>query len=51
MLAHTLRGIELVDDPSKVYEVYGTSITWEGLGLIDYSIAPHYRSNHPESEK
>jgi dipeptidase E len=23
---------------------------WDGLGLIDYSFAPHYRSNHPESE-
>ena len=24
--------------------------TWEGLGLLEYSIAPHYRSDHPESE-
>lgn len=23
---------------------------WGGLGVLDYAVAPHYRSNHPESE-
>ena len=23
---------------------------WEGLNLIDYSIVPHYQSDHPETE-
>lgn len=47
--APTLRGIELVDDPQTVPESYDSEIIWEGLGLIDYSIAPHYRSGHYES--
>jgi dipeptidase E len=45
----TMRGMELVDDPSAVREIYGTDIIWDGLGLVPYSIAPHYKSDHPES--
>ena len=48
--APTLRGIELVDDPKVVPATYESEIIWEGLGLINFSIAPHYRSNHPEAE-
>lgn len=50
ILAPTLRGIDIMDDLSaKPYgNQYGT--IWEGLGLIDYSIVPHYKSDHPESE-
>lgn len=48
----TLVGIDLVDDPNVVPEGYeGTNVVWEGLGLVDYSIAPHYRSRHPESDR
>lgn len=49
VLAPTLRGIELVDDPSV--KPYGddTETIFEGLNIIDYSIVPHYQSNHPES--
>lgn len=46
----TLRGIELVDDPNSVPEDYPQNVVWEGLGFVDFSIAPHYRSDHPESE-
>lgn len=51
VLAPTLRGIELVDDPTV--KPYGddTETIFEGLNIIDYSIVPHYQSNHPESEK
>ena len=45
----TLRGLEIVDDPIEVPTGYDKEIIWEGLGFVDYSIAPHYRSNHPES--
>ena len=41
----TLRGLEMVDDASAVNEPI-----WEGLGLVNCSIAPHYRSDHPESK-
>lgn len=45
-----LHGIELVDDPIPVPEGYNKQTPWKGLSLIDFRIAPHYRSNHPESE-
>jgi len=47
--APSLRGIELVDDPSTVPECYSVQVIWDGLRLIDYHIAPHYQSAHSES--
>lgn len=47
--APTLRGIELIDDPDEVPAGYEAEVVWDGLGLIDYSIVPHFRSPHPES--
>lgn len=48
VLAPTLRGLDIVDDPTdKPYGDYET--IWDGLNLIPYSIAPHYKSDHPES--
>lgn len=49
VVAPTLRGIELMDDPDGVPPGYDTDPSWDGLGLIDYSIVPHFRSPHPES--
>ena len=46
----TLRGIDLVDDPEVIPEGYSKQIIWDGLGLVPFSFAPHYRSDHPESE-
>jgi dipeptidase E len=37
----TLRGIELVDSAPHIY--------WDGMGLVGYSVAPHFQSEHPES--
>jgi dipeptidase E len=50
ILGPTLKGIHLADDPNqKPYgEQYQT--IWEGLSILDYVIAPHYKSDHPESE-
>ncbi|MFZ5391004.1 MAG: Type 1 glutamine amidotransferase-like domain-containing protein [Patescibacteria group bacterium] len=49
VLAPTLKGLAIVDDPNQ--KPYGQDIEtiWNGLGLIDYSLAPHYKSDHPES--
>lgn len=47
--APNLNGIELVDDPYSVPARYEKDTIWVGLGLIDKAIAPHYRSDHPES--
>jgi dipeptidase E len=46
VLSPTLKGIHLTDEPEKVAK---SELQWDGLGLIDFCIAPHYRSNHPES--
>jgi dipeptidase E len=47
--ARTLRGIHLMDEPEVVPEKYDPEVIWEGLGLVPYSIVPHYRSDHPEA--
>jgi dipeptidase E len=44
-----LHGIELVDDPNVVPEGYDKEIVWDCLNLIPYCVAPHYKSDHPES--
>jgi dipeptidase E len=44
-----LHGIELVDDPNVAPEGYDKDTIWECLGLIPYCVAPHYKSDHPES--
>jgi dipeptidase E len=49
MLVPSLHGAELVDNPNIVPDGYDAEIIWDGLGLLPYSIAPHYKSDHPES--
>ncbi len=44
-----LHGIELVDDPNQVPEGYDKEIIWDCAGLLPYCVAPHYKSDHPES--
>jgi len=50
VLAPTLKGIDLIDDLTQ--RPYGKQIgtIWEGLGILNYSIIPHYNSDHPESK-
>ncbi len=47
--APSLEGIQLMDDPESVPSGYPPDPVWDGLGLIDHAIVPHYRSPHPES--
>ncbi len=49
VVAPTLRGIELMDDPEVIPDRYDAEIVWDGLGFVTYSLVPHYRSDHPES--
>ncbi len=49
MLTPSLHGSELVDDPGVVPDGYDPAIVWEGLAILPYAVAPHYRSDHPES--
>ena len=49
VLGPTLKGIDIVDPPSeKPYGDY--EVIWEGIGILDYVIVPHFESDHPESE-
>jgi dipeptidase E len=45
-----LRGIELMDPPDQTADGYPASEPiWEGLGLFELPIIPHYRSDSPEA--
>jgi dipeptidase E len=46
----TLRGLELVDDAYITPSGYHPKPVWKGLNLLPYAIAPHYKSDHPESQ-
>jgi len=48
VLAPRLEGLHHVDDPT-VCPYPGSSVIWEGLGILDYLVLPHYKSDHPES--
>lgn len=47
----TLRGIQNVDPIDAVPKGYPSEVIWEGLGLVPFAIAPHYKSDHSESGK
>jgi dipeptidase E len=49
VLAPDFKALQIVDDPNdRPYQELQKTI-WEGLGVLDYIILPHYKSNHPES--
>jgi len=50
VLAPNLKGLELVDDATQKPYKDQSEVIWEGLNILNYAIAPHYKSNHPESE-
>jgi dipeptidase E len=49
ILSKSLKGLEIVDDPNIVPEGYKKDFSWDGLGILDYHIAVHYKSDHSES--
>lgn len=49
ILQHSLKGLELVDDPDFTKSTYNQETIWEGIGILDYAFVPHYKSDHPES--
>lgn len=50
VLSPSLKGLEIVDKPVKV-KGYPSKTIWDGIGIINWSFAPHYKSKHIESEK
>lgn len=49
ILSKSLNGLDIVDDPKIVPEGYNEEFNWNGLGILDYHVAVHYKSDHPES--
>jgi dipeptidase E len=45
----SLRGLEIVDNPQEVPPGYDPKIIWDGLGLLPFAIAVHFKSDHRES--
>ena len=45
----TLRGAHLVDSTDAMAAGYVDTNIWDGLNLLPYCIAPHYKSDHPDS--
>ena len=50
VLTKDLKNIEIMDEPNIVPDGYQPEVIWEGVGLVDFAIVPHFQSNHPESE-
>jgi dipeptidase E len=48
--APSLRGIEFLDEPHDSADGYSPEPIWDGLGLIDYHVAVHYRAGDPNVE-
>jgi dipeptidase E len=46
----TLRGLDLMDDPDVVVDGYSPATVWDGIGLVDFAIVPHFESDSPEAE-
>jgi dipeptidase E len=46
-----LTGSEFADDPSIVPEGYDEEEIWEGLGLVEYYVVPHYESGDEGIER
>jgi dipeptidase E len=48
VLGPNLRGLEGVDPPDAIpYD--DDDVVWEGLGILEYLVLPHFESDHPES--
>jgi len=48
VLGPTLHGLETADDPDAVPATYGVPTNWDGMGVLEYTIVPHYQSpGHP----
>lgn len=44
VLGKTLRGLDILDEPVNVYN--NDLVTYEGVGLLDFTPVPHYKSEY-----
>ncbi len=49
VLAPSLEALQIVDNPKEMPYEGLEKVIFEGLGILDYIILPHYKSDHPES--
>jgi len=49
ILGPSLKALQIVDDPNIMPYDGCKEIIWDGLGILDYIILPHYNSDHHES--
>lgn len=49
ILAPSLKALQIVDKPDIMPYEESKEVIWDGLGLLDYIILPHYKSDHHES--
>lgn len=45
----SLRGMELMDDPAVLANGYDAEPVWDGLGLVDFTVVPHFESRHVDA--
>ncbi len=50
ILCDSLKYIQIADNPNDFPFAENRETIWEGLGVFDYGILPHYDSDHFESE-
>ena len=46
----SMRGLEITDDPIEVPAGYHADVVWDGLGLLPFALAVHFKSDHSETE-
>ena len=44
VMGPTLRGVEYADPPGEVFDTTGEDVLWDGLGVIDDVLVPHWNS-------
>jgi dipeptidase E len=49
ILSPSLKALQEVDNPDIMPYEELKEVIWDGLGIFDYIILPHYKSDHPES--
>jgi len=51
VLQESLKDIDIIDEPSMTKDAYGKEPIWEGVGVLNFALVPHFESDHPESER
>jgi dipeptidase E len=46
----SLSGLEITDDPVEVPAGYHADVVWDGLALLPFALAVHFKSDHSETE-